>query len=101
MIDLSNVQGFQWDDGNGSKSEAKHGVSRAEAEQVFFNSPLLLLDDRKHSQAETRYHAMGRTDDGRPMMIAFTLREQGTLIRVISARDMKRAERNSYHDKQT
>ncbi len=99
MIDLNLVQGFQWDDGNGSKNETKHGVSRAEAEQVFFNNPLLLLEDPKHSMAEARFHALGRTDDGRLLMIAFTLPEQHTLIRVVSARDMKRAERETYYGK--
>ena len=46
MIDLSQITGFDWDSGNARKNE-KHGVSMAEAEQVFFNAPLLLLDDAR------------------------------------------------------
>jgi uncharacterized DUF497 family protein len=65
----------------------------AEAEQVFFNAPLLLLDDAKHSQQEARHHALGRTDGGRLLHLTFTLRKSGSLIRVISARDMHRKER--------
>ena len=42
MIDLARVEGFEWDDGNSRKSAEKHGVSQAEAEQVFLNEPLLL-----------------------------------------------------------
>lgn len=95
MIDLSKITGFNWDDGNGRKNE-KHGVSMAEAEQVFFNAPLLLLDDIAHSQKELRIHALGRTDEGRPLHITFTLRQLGQLIRVISARDMHRKERAIY-----
>ena len=75
---------------------SKHGVSMAEAEQVFFNAPLLLLDDVMHSQAEMRLHALGQTDDGRRLHITFTLRRSGELIRVISARDMHRKERSVY-----
>ena len=95
MIDLTNITGFQWDDGNARKNE-KHGVSTAESEQVFFNAPLLMLEDAKHSVSEPRFHALGKTDDGRLLHITFTLREDGTKIRVISARDMHRKEREIY-----
>ena len=48
MIEFSQITGFNWDNGNARKNE-KHGVSMAEAEQVFFNAPLLLLEDGGHS----------------------------------------------------
>jgi uncharacterized protein len=95
MIDLSSIAGFEWDAGSERKND-KHGVSTAEAEQVFFNAPLLLLDDVAHSQSEARFHALGRTDDGRLLHITFMLRRSGELIRVISARDMHRKERSVY-----
>ena len=96
MLDLANVTGFNWDAGNARKSEDKHGVSMAEAEQVFFNSPLLMLEDLAHSAHEIRLHALGKTDAGRALHVSFTLRSAGTLIRVISARDMHRKERVIY-----
>ncbi len=95
MIDLSTIAGFNWDDGNTRKNE-KHGVSMAEAEQVFFNAPLLLLEDAAHSQGEPRMHALGKADDGRALHVTFTLRQSASLIRVISARDMHRKERTIY-----
>lgn len=95
MIDLQRITGFNWDTGNARKNE-KHGVSTAEAEQVFFNVPLLLLEDAAHSQDEPRIHALGKTDDGRALHITFTLRQSDQLIRVISARDMHRKERTIY-----
>ena len=95
MMDLNQITGFDWDKGNARKNE-KHGVSSAEAEQVFFNAPLLLFDDAAHSQKEARLHALGKTDDGRLLHITFTLRRSGCLIRVISARDMHRKERSFY-----
>jgi uncharacterized DUF497 family protein len=95
MIDLAGIVGFDWDRGNARKND-KHGVSMAEAEQVFFNAPLLLLDDEGHSQKEARHHALGRTDEGRRLHLTFTLRKSGSLIRVISARDMHRKERAFY-----
>ena len=95
MINLNAISGFNWDDGNRRKNE-KHGVSMAEAEQVFFNAPLLILEDAAHSQTEPRVHALGKTDAERALHITFTLRESGLLIRVISARDMHRKERAIY-----
>ena len=96
MIDWKQITGFDWDAGNERKSANKHEVSRFEAEQVFFNYPLLVLADQKHSQDETRFHALGKSDDARLLHITFTLRSDDTLIRVISARDMHRKERNIY-----
>jgi uncharacterized DUF497 family protein len=95
MIDFTQITGFDWDDGNSRKNE-KHGVSQAEAEQGFFNDPLLVLDDASHSQSEPRYHALGKTDSGRCLHITFTLRLDNSKIRVISARDMHRKERGIY-----
>jgi hypothetical protein len=95
MIDLTKITGFNWDNGNARKND-KHRVSMAEAEQVFFNDPLLLITDTKHSQAEPGIHALGNTDEGRTLHITFTLRNEGEMIRVISARDMHRKERTIY-----
>jgi uncharacterized DUF497 family protein len=95
MADFSKVIGFDWDEGNARKNE-RHGVTQAEAEQVFFNFPLLVLADPKHSEAEPRFHALGQTHEGRRLHLTFTLRNEEQLIRVISARDMHRKERVIY-----
>ena len=90
------IVGFEWDAGNARKNVDKHSVSQTEAEQVFFNEPLLLVADDKHSVTEARHHALGKTDAGRLLHITFTLRRSETLIRIISARDMHRKERIYY-----
>lgn len=96
MIDWAKVTGFDWDAGNVHKNAQKHQVNQMEAESVFFNEPLLIMNDAKHSQVETRFHALGVTDNGRLLHIAFTLRVNQSKIRVISARDMHRKERSVY-----
>jgi len=96
MFDLDHVEGFEWDDGNARKSADKHGVSQLEAEQVFFNEPLLLFDDKRHSAEEVRFHAYGKTNEGRLLQVSFTMRAEGRFIRIISARDMSRKERAVY-----
>ena len=96
MIAFDRIIGFQWDQGNARKSADKHRVSQSEAEQVFFNEPLLIVDNVKHRQTEHRFHALGKTSAGRHLHVTFTLREDNTRIRVISARDMHRKERARY-----
>lgn len=96
MIDWTRIEGFDWDEGNRRKSVEKHGVSQAEAEQVFFNDPLLIVADERHSGDEPRFRAYGQTDSGRQLTFSFTLRAVKTLIRVISARPMSRRERMRY-----
>lgn len=91
---LDECTGFQWDDGNAEKNRVAHGVSCAEAEQVFFNVPLFLAPDREYSQSEDRYYGLGVTDLGRALFFVFTVRDK--LVRVISARDMSRRERRTY-----
>jgi len=91
---MTRAVGFQWDEGNLEKNWLAHKVSPAECEQLFFNQPLVVAADLAHSEAEERFFALGHTDGGRPLFIAFTLR--GDLIRVISARDMSRKERKEY-----
>ncbi|MFZ1946145.1 MAG: BrnT family toxin [bacterium] len=93
---LDGVAGFQWDRDNLDKNLVKHQVNDWECEQVFFNQPLVILEDRKHSMIERRWAAFGRTDAGRPLVVVFTRR--GKLIRVVSARSMSRRERKFYEE---
>lgn len=88
--------GFDWDESNKDKN-LKHGVENWECEQLFFNQPLLVLEDAKHSFVEERFAALGKTDTGRLLVIIYTVR--GTKLRVISARDMSKKERSFYENK--
>ena len=99
MVDLTQIEGFGWDEGNERKSLEKHNVIQSEAEQVFFSSPLFVLEDVRHSQTESRFQALGKTEAGRLLHVTFTTREKGKRIRVISARDMHRKERRVYEEK--
>ena len=93
-VSLPGFNGFDWDDGNVKKNGESHRAAPQEAEQVFFNRPLIVADDRKHSQNERRCFVLGQTNKDRPLFIAFTVRNGR--IRVISARDMSRKEREVY-----
>jgi len=96
-LEFPAVIGFDWDAGNSMKSE-KHSVGDIEAEQVFVNEPLLVIEDRAHSVAEPRWHALGHTNEGRLLHVTFTLRAGGSRVRIISARPMHRKERRVYEE---
>jgi uncharacterized DUF497 family protein len=94
---IKNCEGFLWDEGNIDKNWIKHKVTHLECEEIFFNLPLLVSDDLKHSNTEKRYYALGKSKADRCLFISFTIRNN--LIRVISARDMNRKERMIYEEK--
>ena len=93
-LDVDSVVGFEWDEGNIHKNEDKHGLKWTAIEEVFFNEPLLIVEDFKHSLGECRCVALGKNDFDESITVVFTLRKN--LIRVISARAMSKKERKVY-----
>ena len=88
--------GFQWDLGNSSKNWDKHRVTRIECEQVFFNKPILIADDKKHSTKEKRWFVLGNTDFDRKLFLVFSIRKN--LIRIVSARNMSKKEKEIFNE---
>ena len=76
------------------KNWERHRVSPEETEGVFFNEPLVVQSDIRHSEREKGHYALGQTDEGRYLFVAFTIRR--SLVRIISVRDMNRRERGAY-----
>ena len=91
---ISNCTGFKWDQGNITKNWEKHYVSTWECEQIFFNKPIIVQRDKKHSKLENRYYVLGKTDIDRLLFLVFTIRNDK--IRIISARDMTESEIERY-----
>ncbi len=93
-LDVEALVGFDWDDGNIYKNEEKHGLNFKRIEEIFFNDPLIVIEDFLHSQYECRCIAFGRDDANVKIMVVFTVRDR--LIRVISAREMTKKEKKFY-----
>ena len=93
---VSRCTGFHWDAGNIGKNLKKHGVSDAEAEEVFQIGPLVFYDDLMHSAEEERFTVLGRNSGNALRTVVFTIR--GLEIRVISARAMSVKDRKLYHE---
>ena len=88
------ADGFAWDKGNLDKNKKKHKVDNFECEEVFFNRPILIFQDEKHSKEESRHFVLGRTFKNRKLFIVFTMRNNK--IRIISARNMSKKEKEVY-----
>jgi uncharacterized protein len=91
---LAHCTGFDWNECNAQKNWDGHHVAPEDAEDVFFNEPLVVRSDTRHSTHEKRYFALGKTRAERGLFVAFTIRRN--LIRVISVRDMNRREQEIY-----
>jgi uncharacterized DUF497 family protein len=91
---LDACTGFEWDEATTLKNWERHQVTPEEAEDVYFNEPLIVRSDIRHSKREKRYYALGQTGGGRRLFVAFTIR--GSLLRVISVRDMNQRKMDAY-----
>ncbi|OGE19143.1 hypothetical protein A3A14_01490 [Candidatus Daviesbacteria bacterium RIFCSPLOWO2_01_FULL_43_38] len=94
MIDLSKIIGFQWDKGNVDKSYKKHGITTNEAEEIFVDENVFLVEDLKHPQSEQRLVAIGKSSQGKVLFVVFTVRKDK--IRIISVRMANAKERRLY-----
>ncbi len=92
-FDLSKAEGFEWNRGNLSHIK-KHNVDYKECEQVFFNLPIIILSDEKHSKIEERFKIIGITAGERRLSLAITVRKNK--IRVITARNQSKKERKVF-----
>jgi len=93
-LDFIKIKGFDWDTANKAKSFNKHKVRYKECEEIFYNKPLIIYPDEKHSQVESRHSAFGKTDRKKRLTVIFTIRKN--MIRVISARPQSKKERKEY-----
>lgn len=94
MLDLSKLVGFEWDEGNLDKSYRKHGITQREAEELFIDPDVVLLDDIRHSQKEKRFTAIGKATSRKVLFAVFTIRKDR--VRIISARSANKKERRKY-----
>ncbi len=81
---------FEWDSGNRDKPK-KHGLSREEAEEAFFDKNKVVFDDWRHSsETEQRATLLGKTRKGLLLNITFTIR--GNKVRIITTRRINKKE---------
>ncbi len=96
MKNVQNIIGFNWDEANIDKNYLKHNILWVECEEVFFNKPVIIVEDEKHSDIENRYYTLGKTNDNKKLFLVFTIRKNK--IRIISARTMHKKEKRVYEN---
>ena len=96
MIPIS----FEWDDRKNSTNQQKHKVSFEEAQSVFFDEYAIEYDDPDHSEAEDRYLMMGLSYQVRVLVVSYELKEDSSIIRIISARKATIKEQKTYTGEQ-
>ena len=87
---------FEWDKNKAARNFSKHGVSFEEAKTVFDDPLYINLYDPDHSEDESRYLIIGASNRRRLLIASYT--EKGNLIRIISAREVTRSEREAYEE---
>ena len=88
---------FEWDFRKAAENLAKHAVSFEEAQTAFTDPLGSITDDPRHSTTgEPREILIGRSSRGRLVVVMFT--ERGDAVRIISARQATRLERNHYEE---
>jgi hypothetical protein len=92
---------FDWDDRKNALNNRKHGISFEEAQTVFFDEQALLIADPDHSEQEERFILLGLRNALRTLVVCHCYRQEGDVIRLISARRVDPQERGAYASRWT
>jgi uncharacterized DUF497 family protein len=87
---------FQWDERKAALNEKKHGITFEEAKSVFLDEQAKLIDDPDHSEDEERFVLLGLSSTLRMLLVCHCYRDEGNLIRIISARKASTTESKFY-----
>ena len=87
---------FDWDKDKNIANQKKHGISFEEAQTVFVDENALMIHDPDHSRDEDRFILLGLSASIRLMVVCHCYRENGDVIRIISARKATRMEQKRY-----
>ena len=89
---------FEWSSTKAKSNQAKHKVSFDEAQSVFFDEYAQQFYDAKHSDNEDRFFMLGKSIRYRVLVVVHCEREEGGIIRIISARKATAKERKFYQE---
>lgn len=87
---------FQWDSVKAESNILKHKVSFTEAKSVFYDEFAIQFFDDESSEAEDRFILLGTSNESRILIVSHCEREEGNVIRIISARKATKNERKFY-----
>lgn len=87
---------FSWDKNKSESNKRKHGISFEEAQSVFYDENAVEYYDPDHDEKEDRFIMLGLSIKLRILVVCHCLRDEGSTIRIISARKATRKEAQNY-----
>jgi uncharacterized DUF497 family protein len=87
---------FEWSEHKEQSNRAKHGISFGEAQSVFHDEQAIQFHDHEHAQEEDRFVMLGMSAGLRILVVVHTVRSNGDVVRIVSARKATRNELKSY-----
>jgi hypothetical protein len=89
---------FEWDENKNEINKKKHGLSFETAKEVFYDDDAILFDDPDHSNGEERFLIIGMTESSKICIVSHCYRDSDNVIRLISAREATKREKQIYHN---
>jgi uncharacterized protein len=90
---------FEWDKNKAKSNLKKHGVSFEEAQSVFYDDLAVQFFD-EGDPSEERFILLGTSNLTRVLVVVHCERDEGGVLRIISARKATRAEMQYYRGEQ-
>ena len=87
---------FEWDENKNEINKRKHGLSFETAQEVFYDDAAILFDDPDHSFDEERFLIIGMIKSSKICIVSHCYRNSDSVIRLISAREATKREKNIY-----
>jgi len=87
---------FEWNAAKADANIKKHGISFEEAKSVFYDELAIQFYQNDNEEAEDRFLLLGMSATHKILMICHCEREQGNIVRIISARKATKNERQFY-----
>jgi uncharacterized protein len=89
---------FEWDETKNKGNFQKHGVWFEEAQTAWSDKASLEFYDPEHSHDEDRFIRIGHSTASRLLLVIFCEREEGNVVRIISARNATLKEKKEYEE---
>ncbi len=83
---------FEWDSSKAASKAKKHKVTFEVAKTVFYDDFAVQFFDEEHSFDEERFLLLGISSDAKLLLVCHCEREDGGVIRIISARKATESE---------
>ena len=87
---------FEWDPVKAAANLRKHKITFEVAKTVFYDDFAIQFFDTEHSSDEDRFLLLGMSSDTRLLLVCHCEKEDGNVVRIISARKATETEAQHY-----